>query len=89
MICYYADFHDISKQQATDILNGCGALDGYTEDDMVFIGHMNMCKLISMLRFIVERYGGENPPAVLPKNMGYQTITELYPYRCELFSFKN
>ena len=80
MICYYADFHDISKQQAADIMNGCGTLDGYTDEDMVIIGHMNRCKLVSMLRWIVEKRGGKNPPAVLPKQMGLQTITELYPY---------
>ena len=27
----YSDFHDISKEEASDILNGCGALDGFYE----------------------------------------------------------
>ncbi len=80
MIGCYAEFHDISEQQASDILNGCGALDGYYEQDIVIIGHMNMCKLISMMRRVVEKQGGTNPPAVLPKQMGYETVTKLIPY---------
>ncbi len=73
----YAEFHDISRQEAADILNGCGAIDGFYEQDMVVIGHMSMSKLISMLRDNVEVCGGTNPPAVLPKQMGYELVTEL------------
>lgn len=76
----YAEFHDISEGEAYAILNGCGALDGYYEYDWMPIGHMNMCNLISMLRHKVERLGGTNPPAILPKQMGYETVTELLPY---------
>lgn len=80
MICYYAEFHDISEQQAADILNGCGALDGFYESDMVAIGHMNMCKLTTWMRNMVERLGGTNPPAIYPKQMECETITGPYPY---------
>ena len=77
----YAEFHDIPKQEASEILNGCGAMDGFYEQDMVIIGHMSMSKLISLLRGNVEACGGTNPPAILPKQMGYETVTELWPSR--------
>ncbi len=80
MIECYAEFHDISEEEAAAILNGCGALDGYYEYDWVAIGHMNMCKLISVLRRKVERLGGTNPPAILPKQMGCETVKELFTY---------
>ncbi len=75
----YAEFHGISKEEASAILNGCGALDDVYQQDIVIIGHWNMATLISVLRRKVERLGGVNPPAVLPKQMGYETVTELYP----------
>ncbi len=83
----YAEFHNISEEEAADILNGCGALDGLYEQDIVVIGHLSMCGLITMLRRRVECCGGTNPPAILPKQMGYETITELYPYRSSFHTF--
>lgn len=75
----YAKFHDISEQESAEILYGCGALDGYYEEDMAVVGHLNMCRLISMLRYKVKKLGGANPPAILPRQMGYETVTELLP----------
>ncbi len=79
LIRCYAKFHDISERRAAEILNGCGALDGYYEEDMAVVGHLNMCRLISMLRYKVEKLGGTNPPAILPRQMGFETVTELLP----------
>ena len=75
----YSEAHDISEEEASQILYGCNAMEGFGRDARV-IGHMNNGKLIGMLRYVVEKNGGVNPPIHLPKKIGYYVVTEIPSY---------
>ncbi len=75
----YARFHEISFEEASDILVGIINNDEFREE-AAFIGHMNLARLMAVLRGRVEDSGGTNPPLKLPKMDGNYEITELPSY---------
>ncbi len=76
----YAGFHEISLEESAVILNPVINNEKFRVG-AAFIGHMNLARLMAVLRGRVEDAGGTNPPLRLPKKHGNFVITELLEYR--------
>ncbi len=76
----YAEFHEISLEESSKILNPIINDEDFRSGAGI-VGHMNMPKLMAMLRWMVEDAGGTNPPLRLPKKHLNYVITELPEYR--------
>ena len=76
----YAEFHEIPLEESSEILNPIINDEDFRSRARI-VGHMNMPKLMAMLRWMVEDAGGTNPPLRLPKKHLNYVITELPEYR--------
>ncbi len=76
----YAEFHEIPLEESSEILNPIINNEDFRTGASI-VGHMNLPKLMAMLRWMVEDAGGTNPPLRLPKKHLNYVITELPEYR--------
>ncbi len=72
----YAEAHDISEQEAADILRGYGRFRGMRREAIVWF-LADYGEVIGTVRRIVEDAGGTNPPIDLPKRVGDRTVERL------------